>query len=114
MRRTGIERIDHIKECIDKILQSTEEISKTTLEDDWILQAALVRWIEIIGEASKFVPDDIKEKHNEIPWREMAGMRDIAIHDYDDIDLEEIWNIIQRDIPLLKDQLSKIKRITEQ
>jgi len=72
------------------------------------LQAAIVRFIEIIGEASKYVPDDIKLKHPEIPWRAIAGMRDIVAHDYSDINISEIWNIVKKDIPILKAQIDAI------
>lgn len=69
----------------------------------------MTRWLEIIGEAAKYIPDDIKIKYSNIPWREMAGMRDIAAHDYDDINTEEIWNIIKNDIPTLKKQIDAIE-----
>jgi len=69
----------------------------------------VTRWLEIIGEAAKYIPDDIKIKYSNIPWREMAGMRDIAAHDYDDINTEEIWNIIKNDIPTLKKQIDAIE-----
>lgn len=109
MKRKGIERIDHIKEYIDKIFHSTNDITYEGFEENWILQAAVTRFIEIIGEASKYVPDDIKTAHSDIPWKEMAGMRDIAVHDYDDINIHEIWNIIQNDLPKLQKQIEAIE-----
>jgi len=108
MKRKGFERIIHIKECIKKILKATHSITRDDLESNEVLFAALVRWIEIIGEATKYVPDEIVSAFPQIPWKEMAGMRDIVVHDYDDVNIEEIWNVIQKDIPLLKVEFDKI------
>lgn len=108
MKRKGFERIDHIKECIEKILKATHSTTREDLERDDILFTALTRQIEIIGEATKYVPDEIIKAHPNIPWKEMAGMRDIVAHDYDDVNMDEIWNVVQKDIPFLKGELDKI------
>lgn len=108
MNRKGPERIIHIKECIENILKSTKDVSKESFEEDIVLQAAITRWIEIIGEAAKHIPDDIIVSHPGIPWKEMAGMRDIIVHDYDDVNIDEIWNVVKKDIPKLKEQMKVI------
>lgn len=108
MKRKGTERIDHIKECVENILKSTKDVSKDSFVENIVLQAAITRWIEIIGEATKYIPDKIITTHPEIPWKEMAGMRDIVVHDYDDVNVDEIWNVVKQDIPKLKEQLDSI------
>jgi len=108
VKRKSKERIIHIKDCIDKILKATDGITRESLEKDEVLFAALTRWIEIIGEAAKYVPEEIVAAHPEIPWRAMAGMRDIVVHDYDDVDISEIWNVIKKDTPQLKKQFDGI------
>ncbi len=71
---------------------------------------AVVRNIEVIGEAVKRVPEEIKEKYKEIEWKKIAGLRDILIHEYFAINLEIIWDIIQNKLPVLEDQTRKILR----
>jgi len=69
---------------------------------------AVVRGLEIIGEAVKHVPPQIRQKYPEIPWREIAGMRDKVIHEYFGVDLEIIWNVVKEKIPVLKPGFVKI------
>lgn len=69
---------------------------------------AVVRGLEIIGEAVKHVPPQIRQKYPEIPWREIAGMRDKVIHEYFGVDLEIIWNVVKEKIPVLKPSFVKI------
>ncbi len=73
-----------------------------------LVQDAVIRNIEIIGEASTRVSDDFRASHSEIPWREMAGMRDKLIHDYMGVDLDVVWRTIEIDIPELHRLLKKI------
>ena len=73
-----------------------------------MIQDAVIRNIEIIGEATKKISKQLTESHQEIPWSEMAGMRDKLIHDYLDVDLDVVWKTIEVDLPLLKEMLSKI------
>lgn len=67
--------------------------------EDATLQRAFVRSIEIIGEASKRIPDDFKQKHSHLEWRSMAGMRDRLIHGYFGVDYETVWDVATNKIP---------------
>jgi len=69
---------------------------------------AVIRAIEIIGEASKKVPKSLKEKYSHIPWREIAGMRDKVVHEYFGVDKKVVWHTVKNDLPNLKKQLDKI------
>ena len=60
-----------------------------------------MRRISIIGEATKRLSDDFRAQHAEVPWKEMAGMRDVIIHDYDEVDLDEVWTVIRENLPQL-------------
>jgi len=109
MKRTTPQRIDDIKEQVEKIIKATEGKILHQFEEDYVLSAAVLRWFEIIGEATKYVPNELKLKYPDIPWRQMAGMRDIAIHDYADLKLDRIWKTIRQDIPKLKKQIEEIE-----
>lgn len=108
MKRSTLQRINDIRDQIDKILQATKNVEEKSFYEDFVLQAAIMRWLEIIGEAAKYVSPEIKEQYPEIPWKEMAGMRDVGIHDYSDIDYSQIWKTIINDIPDLKKKIGKI------
>lgn len=73
-----------------------------------IIQHAVIRNLEIIGEATKKISNELKKDFPEIPWREMAGLRDVLIHDYLGVDNQRVWNVIQYELPHLKEKMKKI------
>jgi uncharacterized protein with HEPN domain len=100
--------INHAKEAIKDIEDFSKGISKDDFLKDKKTQSATIRQIEIIGEAIKNLPDEFKEKYPEIRWRGIAGMRDKIIHHYFGIDVIKIWEVIEKDIPKLKEQINEI------
>lgn len=79
-----------------------------TFEEDLKLQLAVIRLLEIVGEAAKNVSDEYKAGHPEIQWKKMAGMRDVLIHAYHEVDLDEVWRIVTRSIPELIEQMEPL------
>lgn len=73
-----------------------------------LVQAGVIREIEIIGEASKRLDEDLKNNYKSIPWRKIAGMRDKLIHHYFGVDMDAIWETLEKDIPILKKQITGI------
>lgn len=110
MRRDPKLFILDIIESIEAIEEFSLNISKDELFSSRLRRNAIIREIEIIGEAVKNLPESIKLKNKEIEWKKIAGMRDIITHRYFSIDMDAVWNAIKRDIPVLKKQIEKIKK----
>ena len=102
--------IEHILDSINAIENFSIDLTLEELTSNRMKRNAIVREIEIIGEAAKNLSDNFKNKNKEIPWKEIIGTRDKAIHHYFDIDLGIVLGIIQNDIPDLKNKLLKIKK----
>lgn len=83
-------------------------VKEEFIKDKGLYQDAIVRNIEIIGEAAKKIDDTVKSKSPQIPWKQIAGMRDKITHDYAEIDLEEVWKVASEDISELKIQIEEI------
>jgi uncharacterized protein with HEPN domain len=102
--------IEHIQNCARKILSYTKGMDEDAFLSNEIVQDAVIRNFEIIGEASKQLSEDFKKEHEQIPWKEMAGMRDILIHDYIGTDLWAVWNTVTQYIPELTEKLDNISK----
>ena len=101
--------IDHILVCIENIQNYTKGIDREGFLSNPLLQDAVIRNLEVIGEASKNIPQNFRNKHLHIPWRQIAGMRDVLIHDYMKADIDAVWTTIEEHLPTLKIQLNEIK-----
>lgn len=106
---------------LEDIFDSAKKIEKYTsgfdvkkLMEDEKVQDAVVRRFEIIGEAVKNLPTIFKKEYKYINWKEIAGMRDILIHEYFGINIKRIWKTIEKDIPDLKNKISKILKNSKQ
>jgi len=105
--------IKDILEAIDRIDSYTTNLTFDDFSESRLYQDAIVRNLEIIGEAVKRLPKKIIEKYPEIEWKKIAGLRDILIHAYFGIDTEIVWDVIENKIPELKDQILLIKSKNE-
>ena len=95
---------DHGKEA----LQLAAGRSRADLDLDRMFELALTRLMEVLGEAARRVPDEFRERYPEVPWRQTTDLRNVLIHDYDTIDLDLLWLIIQERLPPLLPQLQSI------
>jgi len=105
--------IKHVRDSINEIESFIENVSKEKFIGEKLIQNAVIRSVEVIGEAVKNLPLEFREKYEDIPWSGIAGMRDKIIHHYFGVDLETIWKVIKEDIPELKQKILKIKKDLE-
>lgn len=106
--RDWIFRIQDILTCIEKIERYTSGMTMTEFKKEEIVIDAVVRNFEIIGEASKHIPANIRNKYPDVPWNEMAGIRNILIHEYFGVDTKILWSTAKKDLSSLKKQLLQI------
>jgi uncharacterized protein with HEPN domain len=102
-------RLGHIRDCIVKVEYLSGRIHNyDNFEKQWIEQDAIIRNLEIIGEASVNVSDELKERYPDVSWKEMRGMRNFVTHQYFGVELMDVWDTVVRDIPVLKKQIQNI------
>ena len=107
---------DYLQDILDAINDIESFIDDMTYEEfikDRKTLNAVVRSVEIIGEASKNIPESMKAKNKELPWKQMSGMRDKLIHAYFGIDTETLWKAVKENIPPLKQSIKKILKDQE-
>ena len=106
--------IEHILENIKEIEFFTKGLSKEKLIVNKLEQYAVIRALEVIGEAVKNIPIEFRKKYPNIPWKEIAGMKDKLMHHYFGVNLDTVWKVIKDDLPELKKEILEIKdKLTE-
>ncbi len=108
-KRSDTNLLEDIFICLEKIQLYISGLSYDDLALDQKTQDAIIRNIEILGEASKKLSVNVKQKYNEIPWKMIAGTRDRLIHDYFGVNMDIVWEIATIDVPELKEKIAKIK-----
>lgn len=97
----------HILDAISKIEAYTTDVDKNSFAKNFLIQDAVIRNIEIIGEAAGKLSTDFKDRFSEIAWRKIIGMRNKLIHNYFSVDIETVWNVVELELPALKEALVK-------
>ena len=110
MRDTS-ERLRDIQEAISRITKYTQ-LGRQAFDENELIQNWVVHHLEIIGEASRSIPQDYKDKYPIIEWARISRMRNVLIHIYFGVDMDIVWEVVERDLPLLKTQVDAI--LTEQ
>lgn len=98
----------HIRDEIHYLLQHSQGINRDFFLKDETLKRSFVRSLEIIGEATKNLPDDFRNSHPQVSWKQMAGMRDKLIHEYFGVDYNVVWDVVIHQVPFLHDEIQKI------
>ncbi len=99
----------HILEAVERVLEYTSS-GRESFRSDLKTQDAVIRNLQVIGEASKKISAEMRERNPQIPWRNMAGMRDRVVHDYFGVSLEIVWDIVENHLLPLRDGIGQILR----
>ena len=103
----------HILDAIARIEEYIQGISEEEFFQKYLIQDGVIRQLEIIGEATKQISHKTRNEHDQIPWRDVAGMRDKLIHDYFGVDVEQVWLTAKSDIPSLQTEIEIVLKLLE-
>ena len=100
--------LEDIVESCDKIGRYTLGLKFEQFRDSELVVDAVARNLELVGEASKGVPNELRTRYPDVPWRKMAGLRDVIVHGYFRVDVQLLWDIVQRDVPTVRQKIAAI------
>ncbi|PIS28338.1 hypothetical protein COT42_08400 [Candidatus Saganbacteria bacterium CG08_land_8_20_14_0_20_45_16] len=106
--RDNLVYLKHILDAINKAEEYIGQMNEDKFSQESLVQDGVIRQIEIIGEATKNLSEDFRNKHKQIPWKDIAGMRDKLIHGYFGVDINAVWDTAKKDLPILKTAIVKM------
>ena len=104
--RNWLIRLEDIYDALERITEYVADLDSSSWKNDRKTIDAVIRNLEIIGEATNHIPEDIQSQNRDIPWHQMKGMRNILIHEYFGVDIEVLWRTVQEELPPLKDKIA--------
>lgn len=108
--RTDRERLRDALEAIDRCLAQASR-GRAAFDAEPLVQVWMVHHLEILGEACRGITNDARSMSPDVPWAAIVGMRNVLVHDYFGIDLQEVWTTVERDLPTLRAQLERVGRL---
>jgi len=97
-----------------RVMRYSEDLSAEQFEANPLVRDAVLRNLELLGEAAKQIPDNVRDRHPAVPWRRIAGLRDVLAHAYFGLEEDTIWQIVSSSVPALADQLKAVALAEEQ
>jgi uncharacterized protein with HEPN domain len=108
--RSDLERLADIRAALADIRALTADGRDRFLTDRTVQQAVAYN-LAVVGEAARAPSDDFRQRHGDVPWREVIGQRNVVVHEYHRLDIDRIWSTVESDIPRLDDQISRIEQV---
>ena len=105
--RRDLERLQDVLDAIDRIQERTK-VGRDAFDNEPLVQVWVVHHLEIVGEACRALSAELRDRHPEVPWSAIIGMRNLLVHDYFGLNLEEVWAAVERDVPTLRGQMLAI------
>lgn len=112
--RRDLSYLADMEEAIQRILAYTEGLAYPDFLEHELVQDAVLRNIQVIGQATKKLSEELRQSYPAVPWREIAGMRDKVVHDYFEVNYATVWDVIQQDLPALLPQIQDILQTIEE
>jgi uncharacterized protein with HEPN domain len=113
MKRTWRDYVVDVLTAVEEVQEFTRGMEYEGFTKDKKTVNAVVRSLEVMGEAAKRIPDDVRQRYPDVPWKRMTGMRDKLIHEYSGVDLEIVWGVIKTELPPVKPFIEQILRDLE-